>query len=76
MNYTKELRRTKDFVLAHEEVRSKDEVSMKWMGQLYAGGMTIKREWYMMSSTKMERGGSDDSKSQFRISIHQLRTGE
>ena len=35
-------------------------------GTTLCGGMTIKREQYVTSNTKMERGGSDDSKSWMR----------
>ena len=36
------------------------------MKQLYVGRITVKREMYVMSSTKMEKGENDDSKSWMR----------
>ena len=44
-------------------VRSEDGVAMTKTEQLYVGGNDNKERRYVTSSTKMERGEKDDSKS-------------
>ena len=47
-------------------VRSEHRAATTRMEQLYVGGMTVKRERYVMSSTKMKEYENDDSKSWIR----------
>ena len=61
LNYTEELEEGPEILFQHmTKVRSERKVATTRMEQLYVGGMTIKREWYVTSSTKMERSEKDD----------------
>ena len=57
---------TKDFVLAHDESKNGTWVCNDKNGTTLRGGMIVKRERYVTSSTKMEKDENDDSKSWMR----------
>ena len=57
MNYAEELKKnTRNFVLTHEKVRSKKWGHNDMNETTLCGGVTMKGEKCMMSSTKMEKG--------------------
>ena len=47
-------------------VSSEHGFAMTRMGQIYLGGMTVKKEMYVMSSGKIERDKKNDSRSWMR----------
>ena len=63
VNCIEELKRTRNFVLTHDESKLRARGRNNKDGTTLWEKMTMKGEKYVMSSTMIERGGKNSSKS-------------